>query len=76
MLSHLSSLCNDAIYTVRDPLASITDVVERPVLGPSLCIGEHTLTWEGPPSDTVDMTPNGELVRLISECHDIVLLPH
>ena len=46
--------------------------MERPVLGPSLCIGEHTLAWEGPPSDTVDMTPNGELVRLTSERNDII----
>ncbi|XP_065910195.1 MYCBP-associated protein-like isoform X3 [Dysidea avara] len=65
-LDSLDSLSSEEEpVTQVDPLASITDVVEKPILGPSLCIGEHTLAWEGPPSDTMDMTPNE--VRVLFE---------
>lgn len=44
----------------RNPLASITDIVERPIIGPALCIGDHMLLWEEPPSVIEDVSPIGK----------------
>lgn len=45
-----------------NPLASITDIVERPIIGPALCIGDHMLLWEEPPSVIEDVSPIEERV--------------
>ena len=41
-------------------MASITDVVEKPIVGPALCIGDHMLLWEEPSGVIGDVTPIGK----------------
>ena len=49
-------------YTYRNPLASISDVVEKPIVGPGLCIGDHILLWEEPSSATENVNPIGKCI--------------
>lgn len=46
----------------RDPLASIHDVVEKPIIGPALCIGEYMLAWEDPTTVAEDTSPIGKCI--------------
>ena len=57
---YVCNLCvSDDWCIYRNPLASITDVVERPIIGPALCIGDHMILWEEPPSVIEDVNPIG-----------------
>lgn len=47
----LSFIRNRSLFDLiilRDPLASIADVIPQPIFGPSLSIGGHTAQWTGP----------------------------